>query len=376
MRLVSASGFLALLVALGGCASTAAMPTDDAIVHQLGALGIEGRSYYHDLGSLSSIHVRDVHEADGDLMIEDIHGHLTYVDGASLNVVWEFYGMPGPFDRAPSLTPSAVIGLSGSKLHVISRHNGALEQDPMTLDVIPSAAPVATDSTLYVPSFPTPSGNKAVYAVSVASGYMGWGWRGDADVVADMVKAGPMGGDTIYFATSKGGLYAYPTDPANSPAPDAAWFKHAHARVEHDLVVDGNDLGVVTSDARLLVMDRVTGQTRFEIFASSGEKAETAAQFSQDLVFYRCGGELRAYDRATGMLAWANAHCERFVAERGDRIILSGAGGSLCAIEKSTGKVLAEASLPGVRFPARRTPNATIYAVTDLGALVAIENGF
>src|SRR5688572_3210743 len=177
MRLASAIGVVALALTGAACRTDSTRGHGDKeLAAKLRGLGIEGKSYTNDLGIVSSIHLGNVWNIGDDLLLEDIHGHLTYLDGATLNPRWEYYGLPRPFDKKPDFTPASIIGLSQGKLFVISRGNGTNDVDPRNVDVVPSGAPVATDTTIYVPTFPTPSGNKTVYAISIGSGYVGWGY--------------------------------------------------------------------------------------------------------------------------------------------------------------------------------------------------------
>jgi hypothetical protein len=377
MRFASAIGIVALALTSAACRTAGVRPTGDKeLAAKLTTLGIEGKTYVNDLAQVDSIHVGKVYVVGNDFLIEDIHGHLTYVDGATLNPRWEYYGLPRGFDKAPDSTPSAIIGISGGKLFVINRSNGTTDIEPRRVDVVPSGAPVATDTTIYVPTFPTPSGNKTVYAISLGSGYQGWGWRTNADIVGAMGKGGPGAGDEFYFATSDGVLYAFPTYPANTASADLGWATNLHGTVLNDIVVDGEDIGVVLQDGRLVVADRITGAVRWEAYAGSGEQAVGSASFSSKYAYYRCGGEFRAFDRVTGNKAWAVKGAVSFVAERGARILLAGSDGSLIAVDKKSGKELGRADARGWTFPARTTPDATIYGVSKYGTLVAIESGF
>lgn len=377
MRLASAIGIVALALTSAACRTAGAHASGDKeLAAKLQGLGIEGKTYTNDLGQVDSIRLGKVYVVGSDLMIEDIHGHLTYIDGATLNPRWEYYGLPRPFDMAPDSTPSAIIGVSAGKLFVISRDNGMTDMEPRRLDLVPSGAPVATDTTIYVPTFATPSGNKTVYAVSLGSGFQGWGWRTNADVVGAMAKGGSGAGDEFYFATADGMLYAFPTYPATTRDPELGWMTDLHGAVTNDLAIDGADVAVVMNDGRLVCVDRITGGVRWEAYAGSREHAEGSASFSSTHAFYVCGGELRAFSRATGTKAWAVKGATAFVAERGGRVLVAGPNGSLISVDKKTGEVLGRADVRGWYFPPRIAADSTIYAISKTGALVAIESGF
>jgi outer membrane protein assembly factor BamB len=375
MRLAYAAGVLALATLATGCATAPRQDTDKVLKRTLDALGVEGRSYAMDLSMAASVHVKNVHRAGGDLLLEDIHGHLTYVDGTTLTPKWDYYGLGQPFDVKPDLTPSAIIGLAGGKLYVISRHNGTIDGDPMFVDVIPSAAPVSTDSTLYVPTYATPTGDDTVTAVSLGSGFKGWGVKTNEFVVADMAKGGTQGGDTLYFATANGAIFAYPTKLASEPRPEPAWSAHAYSPIRHNLVVDGDDLGVVTADGRLICYDRVTGNVRWEVYPDSGERAGSRAQFGPNHTFYVCGNELRAFDRETGRRAWSHREADRFLAQRGDRVLV-GNGKRIWALNATSGKVISCVNAPGVIIVPDSTADQTVYAVSPTGVIVAVELGW
>lgn len=377
MRLASAMGIVALALAGAACRTAASHTAGDKeLAAKFTGLGIEGKTYTNDLGQTGSIQLGRVYMAGDDLLIEDIHGHLTYVDGATLNPRWEYYGLPRPFDKKPDFTPSAIIGICDGKVYVINRSNGTTDIEPRRVDVVASGAPVANDSTIYVPTFPTPSGNKTVYAISLTSGFHGWGWRTNSDVVGAMAKGGPGAGDEFYFATSDGMLYAFPTYPPTQRDPEMGWMTNLHGSVTNDLTLDGDDIGVVTSDGRLVCVDRVTGRVRWEVYANAGENAEGSASFSSKMAFYRCGGQLRAVARDTGVQAWAVDGATAFVAERGGRMLLSAGNRWMLCVDKKTGEILGKADVSGWHFPRRVAPDATIYAVSNRGAVMSIESGF
>jgi outer membrane protein assembly factor BamB len=377
MRLASAIGIVALALSGAAC-RTAGLPKsgDIELEAKLVKLGVEGKTYTNDLSQVAAIRVAKVYVIGDDFLIEDLQGHLTYVDGATLNPRWEYFGLPRVFDKAPDYTPSAVIGLAGGKLFVINRSNGTTDIEPRHVDVVPSGAPVATDTTIYVPTFPTPSGNKTIYAISIGSGFMGWGWRTNSDVVGAMAKGGPGAGDEFYFATSDGVLYAFPTYPAGAATTDIGWTTNLHGVVLNDIVVEGNDIGVVMQDGRLVCADRITGAVRWEAYSTSSEQAVGSASFSSKYAFYRCGGELRAFARDTGNKVWSVKGAHSFVAERGGRMLLAGNDGTLISVDKKTGQELGRADAKGWTFPTRITPDSTVYGVSEHGTLVAIESGF
>jgi outer membrane protein assembly factor BamB len=377
MRLASAIVVVALALTTAACRTAVGRPAGDKdIASRLRELGIEGKTYSNDLGQVATIRVGNIYAAGSDFLIEDIHGHLTYIDGATLNPRWEYYGLPRGFDKKPDFTPSSIIGIAGGKLFVISRNNGTTDLEPRRIDIVPSGAPVATDSTIYVPTYPTPSGNKTVQATSIATGFMGWGWRTNADIVGGMAKSGPGAGDEFYFAASDGMLYAFPTYSATAATTDIGWSTNIHGAVLSDLAIEGPDLAVVATDGRLICIDRVTGSVRWEAYAGGKERTEGPAIFSSKLLFYRCGGEFRAFARDTGAKVWAVKDATGFVAERGGRILLSGPGGRLISVDKKTGEVLGRTSAPGWTFPPMVTPDSTVYAISTNGALMSVETGF
>jgi len=379
MRLLSATGFVVAAMLAGGCISRGTLPQaprDGEIVTKLKNLGVEGLTYQNNLGAHDSIFLKDVHTIGADLLIEDIHGHLVYVDGPSMNPKWQFNGMPSAFDEKPDYTPSAIIGIASGELYVITRFNGVESPSHSRVPLVASAAPVATESTLYVPTYATPKSGKNVQTVSIGSGYVGWGVRTSGEITADVAKGGPLGGDTIYVGTTNGSVYAFPTAASNRPSPGTAWSMSVNSPVFFDLEVEGSDLGVVTSDARLVCIDRGTGTVRWKAHPNPRERAESGAQFSQSLAFYRVSGELRAFNRDSGESAWNLDGGRRFLAERDDFVLIGGDNGWIYQVDTKTGEVRAEEHLPGVTIPSRTAPNGTIVVVTNRGLMVGVEYGF
>lgn len=385
MRLPSALVVFTVAALATGCSiPVAPSPRPDPAVASLKDLGVEGRTYVSDLGADRSFRLNRMFPVGDDVLLEDINGHLVYLDGATLNVRWVYYGLPRPFDEAPDSTETSIVGVSKEKVYVLSRKNGLEEIPPAAVGVIPSAAPVANDSTLYIPTYRTPGGNKTVVAVNLANGYRGWGFRTEQDVEVDLAKAGQNGGDMIYFAASGGMVYGFPAFHATERSPEPAWMVDLLSGVHRNLsVFDGDPkdpaahvIGVVTDDHRLIVLDRITGGVRWEAYPNQGDRAGSGAQFSSKFAFYECGGELRAFDLAGGSRAWSVKGATTFVAERGDRTILSDGNGTLYAVATKTGKVLGKHSMPGWRFPTRTKPDATLIAISNAGMVVAVETGW
>ena len=374
---VAALGLAALSVAAcGRVPMRPRAPQIETVRGQVESFGLEGRTYVHDLGDSSSVYVHAVHRIGNDLMLEDIHGRITYVDGDSLNVAWEYYGLDKPFTSRPTFTPSTVMGISEDKLHVLTRGAGIPDPPPRRVDVIPSSAPVATDSTLYVATYPTPAGNKTVYAVSLGSGYIGWGFRTRSPIATDLAKGGQGAGDTFYFATESGEVYAFPTYEATESNPAPAWTAHAYAGVRRNILVDGDDLAVVADDGRLILYDRVTGHVRWEAYPDVGQVPQSDPMFTTSYVYYRRGGALHAYDRSNGSPLWAAPGATRVVAERDDFVLVETTPGSLCKLDAATGELIGKKSFKGVHFPTQPVRNGTIQAVTSRGLLFAVEHGW
>jgi hypothetical protein len=212
--------------------------------------------------------------------------------------------------------------------------------------------------------------------VSLGSGYLGWGWRTQSDIMANLAIAGTPGSEIVYAASADGTVYGFPAAVATARDPEPAWSTGLHSQVTRDLVVDGDDLGVVTKNHRLVCMDRIGGNIRWEGYPNEGEKAESAAQFGPSHVFYVCGGELRAFNRATGNLDWAVKGATQFIAERGSRTLVSCPCGTVKSVDTKSGKVLSEKMLAGWWFPVRAKANTTLFAISNRGMLVSVEHGF
>jgi outer membrane protein assembly factor BamB len=374
---VLASAALAVVAAAPGCSTTVApAPKPEPALASLKDLGVDGRTYVADLAADRVFHVNRVFPAGDDLIIEDLKGGLVYLDGSTLNPRWAYYGLPRPYDAQPDVSESLVVGVCKGRIHAITRSAGVEIFEPREIPVVPSAGIVANETTAYVPTYRTAAGNRTIVAVNLADGYLGWGMRTASDVTLDLAKAGLHGGDMFYVASGNGEVLGIPAFVATERDPEPAWIAPLRSRVTQRLTVSGEELGVVTDDNRLVCLDRITGTTRWEVYPNSGEKATAPAQFSPSLAFYVCGGEMRAFDRATGAKAWAAKGPSKFVAQRGARTILTDGRGTLWAVETKTGKVLGTKSMPGWNFPARAAADATVVAISSAGMVIAVETGW
>ena len=108
MRFASVLGIVALLVTTAACRTSGNRPAGDKdLAQKLRGLGIEGRTYTNDISQVASIRLGKVYVMDNDLLVEDIHGHLAYINGNTLFARWEYQGMPAPFEQTPCATPTA-----------------------------------------------------------------------------------------------------------------------------------------------------------------------------------------------------------------------------------------------------------------------------
>jgi hypothetical protein len=376
MRISSAFAVLTVAACAAACSvPVARAPRAEPAIASLKDLGVEGKTTWSNLGADRAFHLNRIWNVGNDLLLEDIHGALVYLDGGTLMARWVYNGLPRPFDSAPDWTATSIVGVCKDRAYVISRRNGLDEIDPARLGVVPSAGVAANDSTLFVPTYKTPSGNKTIQSVNLTDGYLGWGWRTESDVMVNLAKAGLQGGDMIYAATEDGNVIGMPALPASSRDPEPAWMVDLHSGVHRQLTVAGEDVGVVTDDHRLMVLDRITGAHRWTAYPNAGDRAESGAQFSASHAFYRVSGELRAFDRASGQKAWAVRGASAFVAQRGSRTILAN-GDGLVAVETKSGRVLGRKSMRGWRFPMRATPDATVVAISEQGMVVGVETGW
>lgn len=377
MRLPSALILAAAATVLASCSIPVAQPQrPEPTLASLRELGVEGKHYFADYGADRAYKLNRVWAIGNDLLLEDVTGSLLYMDGTTMTPKWAYHGLPRTFDRAPDYTDTMVVGVCKGRVYALTRRAGVEVIDPAPVAMVPSGGVVASESTLYVPTFRTPRGNKTILSVNLADGYQGWGLRTQADIVVDLAKAGIGGGDIVYAATEDGTIHGIPMYVANKLDPEPAWTTSVHAGIHRNLAVAGEDLGVVTDDSRLVCLDRITGAQRWTAYPGPGEEAASAAQFSPSNAYYVCGGEMRAYDRATGMHRWSHKHATTFVAERGMRTILSDGKGTLFAVETASGKQLGWKSMPGWRFPARAAKDATVVGVSNTGMVVAVETGF
>lgn len=376
MRLPSAF-VLAALACTAGCAIPVARPArPEPTLASLKDLGVDGRHYFADLGSDHAYKLNHVWAVGDDLLLEDITGTLLYIDGATMNPKWAYNGLPRPFDRAPDFTDTMVVGVCKGRVYALTRRAGIEVFDPSPVAMVPSGGVVASESTLYVPTYRTPNGNKTILSVNLADGYQGWGLRTVADITVDLAKAGINGGDIVYAATEDGTIHGIPMYVANQRDPQPAWTTTVHGGIHRNVTVSDEDLGVVTDDGRMVCLDRITGAQRWTAYPNAGDEAASSAQFSPSHAFYVCGGEFRAYDRATGMKSWSHPRATRFVAERGSRTILADEVGNLYAVESASGKQLGWKAMPGWRFPVRAKKDATVVGVSTTGMVVAVETGF
>jgi len=258
-----------------------------------------------------------------------------------------------------------VAFLVGSDVYVFDRALGRLTLKKR-LPVPPSATPVMTDSTLFVPSF---VGNR-IYTFDLDTGLRGWSFTTAAGVEAQPVIVGDPARQNVVYAGIGGELTAVAAADARAVPPEgASWSRATHDANSADLVSDGNRYVYVASeDTELYALDRITGEVQWTY--PTGSRLEHEPILTAGHVFQFAGDELLALDPETGSLRWTLEHEVdpegAFVAEAGGRLYVYAPNVGLHEVDPATGRQVREIAFdPGARHLAFDAANLVLVARGD-----------
>jgi len=257
--------------------------------------------------------------SDGDLLYVQTADDTIHALGRDGVHRWLSNEPTGRVTAPPAPNGWGVVLTCGSDVFVFDRNYGNLTLKKH-LPVPPSAAPVATDSTLYVPTFV----ESQLRTFDLDTGLSGWRYRTSKGVNARPALVGTPPRQMIYVAGIDGKVAALPAIPASGFAPaSSSWSVMTHAAVSADLADDGSSTVFVASeDTKLYAVDRVTGFVQWS--APLGEPLVHAPIAVAGHVFQHAGDTFHAIDAITGEDKW----------QIGDDLgegafVAAGAGGSL-----------------------------------------------
>jgi outer membrane protein assembly factor BamB len=293
-----------------------------------------------DVGSLESIHLLQTPDITGKLvatlyLISSKHKLIAIdVDGRPK---WTFGRLELPPVFPPAEGPTAVAILTRDRLWIVDRETGSL-LNRKTLSFTPSAPPVLSRSTIYIPSL---SDNR-IHTVAISDGSEGWRVRLGSPIAAAPAIAGTVGRPTLHVATQKGTVIAFDALAAAAPPPTQELWKRSLADgVVADLAtsIDASIVYVSSEDFALHAFRASTGEKVWSYAA--GRSLNTHATDVNGVVFQKNGGQLVAIDGETGDEKWSIDGGMRPVCRWGDHYLVAGPGQRVRRINAPDGAELA-----------------------------------
>jgi outer membrane protein assembly factor BamB len=375
IRTATLAVLVAVATAFASCRGTGSSKTRDMkVTDALGqSFGFSGRKLAVDLGQAGPVQLRaGAARLDGPyLLLVEEPNRLHAVDRNDLIPEWVYDGLPGDLRYAPSRTELSFLVVSGAELHQVDLRFGHQRGGPVHFDLAPSARPVGTAGTAYMPSWGGSRGEKTLRTLNLVTGLEGWGYRTPGDIRGGIAIGGEAPRQTVYFATDEGGVYGIPATEAAGRAPNPSWMTPTHGAVTADLVVSGGDLFVSSQDGFLYCMDRITGTVRWS--APHETPLEQSAAATKTSVYQARGNEVWCHDRATGAVRWKRTGVVRFVVERDGKAVLEASDGALVAID-AKGRESGRMESGGLTFPTN-TEDGALYGVSAEGYLYKLEVG-
>jgi outer membrane protein assembly factor BamB len=250
---------------------------------------------------------------------------------------WTFGRLVLPPVFPPSEGPTAVAILTRDRLYVIDRETGSL-MNRKTLSFTPSAPPVLSRSTVYIPSL---SDNR-IHTVAISDGSEGWRVRLGSPIAAAPAIGGTVGRPTLHVATQKGTVVAFDALSASAPPPSQELWKRSLADgVVADLATS-NDASVVYVSSEDFALHAYRAATGEKVWSyAAGRALNTHAVDVNGVVFQKNGGQLVAIDGETGEEKWAVKGATRPICRWGDQYLVAGPGQRVRRINTPDGAELA-----------------------------------
>jgi outer membrane protein assembly factor BamB len=349
-------------------------PTRETVERQYRGTVLElvpdARIFSNDLAAGGPVSVRGSWLLENMLVIEFEDSELIALDRKSLAPLWTFSGMNAPLDFPPSVTPVAVLAISDGMLYEIDRVNGN-QLFVGILKNVPSAGPAGSESTAYVPALASATGNRTVTTVNLVNGTEGWGRATRGSITVAPLLGGSSGRPILYLATDRGGVYAFPAEPAVQAAPDPSWSNMVHGRIIHQPVIS-DDLFLVGSErGDLWALDRITGNAVWVHY--SGVSLLASAWPAGDQVYFVNERGFHALAREGGDALWSFEGLARFVCRRGDTVYAVTNPGQAAAFDAKTGEMLRQVTYAPDAVLLSNTADNILYAISRDGLVLAVD---
>jgi len=184
-------------------------------------------------------------------------------------------------------------------------------------------------------------------------------------------------GTSVFFGGLDGNVYALDVDRRQvwSQLPEGK-FK-TDGQIFADLRVSGNELIVACMDTKLYSLDIRTGKLRWSCL--TGTPLRSSPEVTGGFVYqYALGKGVMAISRAEGEpmnrpVKWTVAEATQFLAEDTQYVYLRSKDNRVLAVDKANGNVKFQSTRKDLAVFASNTKDATIYASTKEGLVLAIK---
>ncbi len=181
--------------------------------------------------------------------------------------------------------------------------------------------------------------------------------------------------DVVYAASEDGRTYAVTRDRQPVWPIEGNTFLTA-GRVTADLQVDDFGLYVASMDSKLYCLDRQTGRIKWTYFAGAPLR-ESPVVLADRVYQYVPRRGLVAIDKTEGKPmrepVWNAPGARRFLSADEANVYVLASDGSIVALDKASGEPKFRSRRRDLTITTPNTQNATIYAATKGGELVAIR---
>jgi hypothetical protein len=182
-------------------------------------------------------------------------------------------------------------------------------------------------------------------------------------------------GDTIYAGSEDGRLYAI------NVLGQAAWplegsYFQTDGRIVADIHADETGIYVASTDMKLYSLHPETGRIQWQYYSGAG--LTSAPIVTRDVVYQQVPGiGLAAIDKQQGGFnreaLWVSREAAQFLSQSDRHVFVRGRDNSIIALDRRTGERQFNSREQGFRIFGINPYDATIYAATADGQVVAVR---
>ena len=256
------------------------------------------------------------------IFVETESNRLYCIDPANGYAKWR-YQLRSPTNARPGLDKDTVYAVAENVVHAIDLKTGYARWRSRPGFPISSAPFIG--KYVYLGSW-----NFAFHALRKETDYFKWR-VGSGAVVSSQ---GYYNAGIAYFASEDGNVYAY-----NPSRRRNVWTFPTTGRIQADLIVDGKTIYAGSCGYSAYAIDLISGKKKWRFRCNGPIKRNM--QISKVAVYATAQDDgLYAINKEAGTMKWFVPNGQKLVTLTSDKAYVSLVNGTLCAVDRASGKIL------------------------------------